>query len=299
MPKAKPSNATKAKSYQQSHPEDFILKEDKLFCKWCKVFVSCDKNFNVNSHLSGKKHKSYSRLHDQPLLNVDAEKSGTSFSLLVTDAFLSADIPLYKLNNSKIRKLFESIGHPLPSESTCRQKVPDVALIMLTKTQDLVKDQQIFIQYDEAEISNSKFTNILIGKIDQPDKSYLIDTIFLNTNIDSSIVVRHIDDLLKKIGIQRENFVLLISDAAKYMVTAGKTLKILFPNLFHVTCIAHFLHNCALRIHKKHFPKIDNLISKVKAATIKNKTRQRLFSHIASNSSCHKMGFLDESSFLL
>ena len=39
----------------------------------------------------------------------------------VTKAFLSADIPLYKLNNTHIKNLFRDIGHRLPSETTCGQ----------------------------------------------------------------------------------------------------------------------------------------------------------------------------------
>ena len=63
------------------------------------------------------------------------------------------------------------------------------------------------------------------------------------------------------------------------MIAAGITLKSLYPKLFHVTCVAHSLHNCAMKI-KSHFEDVDQLIAKVKAVTIKNKTRQAKFSAI-------------------
>ena len=63
------------------------------------------------------------------------------------------------------------------------------------------------------------------------------------------------------------------------MIAAGTTLKPLYRKLFHVTCIAHLLHNCAMKI-KSHFEDVDQLIAKVKAVTIKNKTRQAKFSAI-------------------
>ena len=63
------------------------------------------------------------------------------------------------------------------------------------------------------------------------------------------------------------------------MIAAGMTLKSLYPKLFHVTCAAHLLHNCALKI-KSHFEDVDQLIAKVKAVTIKNKTRRAKFSAI-------------------
>ena len=69
-----------------------------------------------------------------------------------------------------------------------------------------------------------------------------------------------------------------MSDAAKCMIAAGKTLKSLYPKLFHVTCVAHLLHNCAMKI-KSHFDGVDQLIAKVKAVII-HKTRQTKFSAI-------------------
>ena len=70
-----------------------------------------------------------------------------------------------------------------------------------------------------------------------------------------------------------------LHDAAKYMNAAGVTLKSLYPKLFHVTCVAHLLHNCAMKI-KSHLQDVDQLIAKVKAVTIKNQTRLAKFSAI-------------------
>ena len=64
------------------------------------------------------------------------------------------------------------------------------------------------------------------------------------------------------------------------MIAAGITLKSLYPKLFHMTCVAHLLHNGAMKI-KSHFEDVyQQLIAKVKAVTIKNKTRQAKFSAI-------------------
>ena len=35
-------------------------------------------------------------------------------------------------------------------------------------------------------------------------------------------------------------------------VFAGKTLKELYPSSMHVNCVAHLLHNCAIRV-RAHF----------------------------------------------
>ena len=63
------------------------------------------------------------------------------------------------------------------------------------------------------------------------------------------------------------------------MIVAGITLKSLHPKLFQVTCVAHLLHNCDLKI-KSNFEDVDQLIAKIKAVTIKNKTKQANFSAI-------------------
>ena len=63
------------------------------------------------------------------------------------------------------------------------------------------------------------------------------------------------------------------------MIAAGIILKSLYPKLFLVTCVAHLLHNCAVKI-TSHFKDVDQLIAKLKPVTIKNKTRQAQFSAI-------------------
>ena len=67
------------------------------------------------------------------------------------------------------------------------------------------------------------------------------------------------DDILRQLDIKRENFSLFLTDAARYMSSAGKTLKELYPSLMHVTCVAHLLHNCAMRV-RAHFKNIVTLV---------------------------------------
>ena len=80
--------------------------------------------------------------------------------------------------------------------------------------------------------------------------------------------LKAVDDAVKNFGIKRSFVCLLLSDAAKYMIAAGITLKSLYPKLFHMTCVAHLLHNCATKI-KSRFEDVDQLIAKIKPVTIK------------------------------
>ena len=52
------------------------------------------------------------------------------FTKQVVTAFLEADIPLYKLQHSSIKNLFNStLGHHCPSELACRKQVNDLAVV--------------------------------------------------------------------------------------------------------------------------------------------------------------------------
>ena len=63
--------------------------------------------------------------------------------------------------------------------------------------------------------------------------------------------------------------VFLVFDATKYMVAAGAILKSPYPKLFHMICVAHLLHKCAKKVRSR-FQDVDQLIAKVKSATVEN-----------------------------
>ena len=71
--------------------------------------------------------------------------------------------------------------------------------------------------------------------------------------------------------------------------SGGATLKQLFPRLFHITCVAHLLHNCAMQI-RSFYSEIDTLIACIKASTVWNKERKALFKEIGT--SCDTLGKL-------
>ena len=91
----------------------------------CNCAVSCNKRFLVNSHQNTSKHQKPLGSRSENLipqtLQTFLRSSDTDFVEKVTKAILSANVPLYKLNNSHIENLFRGIGHRLPSETTCRR----------------------------------------------------------------------------------------------------------------------------------------------------------------------------------
>ena len=131
---------------------------------------------------------------------------------------------------------------------------------------------------DAAETAKQKYISVLVGSLDVPNQTFLVDCHPLDSgsNLNNSIILHTVDDILRQLEIKRENFSLFLTDAARYMFLAGKTLKELYPFLMHVTCVAHLLHNCTMRV-RAHFENVDEIIAMIKAATIKNKDRKKDF----------------------
>ena len=115
--------------------------------------------------------------------------------------------------------------------------------------------------------------------LDAPNQTFLVDChpIDSGSNVNSSIILHAVDDILRQLKIKRKNFLLFLTDAAWYISLAGKTSKELYPSMMHVNCIAHLLHNCAMRVHA-HFKNIDVVIPTIKVATIKKQRSQNRFS---------------------
>ena len=129
--------------------------------------------------------------------------------------------------------------------------------------QQIIQGKKVFLIVDESEFDNKKFLNILVGNIETPEKTYLVDCNIIET-VNQATVSTKIDDCLCSLQVLRENSALL-SDAASYMRACSTTLKVLYPNTFHVTFLAHMMmHNCAERVWS-YFTDVDNLIARVKA----------------------------------
>lgn len=279
MPKTASSIKSKVNKIVAEFTAEFTTTpKGDLYCRLCNCIVQHDKRFYIDRHRSAAKHQ---RLLHEPSSSSQTfiVQRPTDFTSQVVSAFLSADIPLHKVRNPQLKQLFVTMGYPLPSESSCRQKVNDLFDADISRTLEMVKDSQIFMVVDEADVCGIKYLHILIGSLDRPSKTYMLDCLPLSKSPDSQMVVQAIDDAAHKLGLQREKFSLMVSDAAPYMVRAAKTLQLLYPQLLHITCVAHLLHNCAMKV-KVYYNKVDMLIAGVKAITVKNKSRQSLFDAI-------------------
>ena len=68
---------------------------------------------------------------------------------------------------------------------------------------------------------------MLVGSLDAPNRTFLVDCHPLDngSDVNSRIFLQTVDDILRQLEIKRENLSLLLTDAARYMSLAGKTLN--------------------------------------------------------------------------
>lgn len=77
-------------------------------------------------------------------------------------------------------------------------------------------------------------------------------------------------------AVPNEKVLLMVSDAAAYMVKAASTLKVFYGQLIHCTCLAHGLNRIAETIRLQ-FPLVNKLISSGKKIFLKAPLRIEMF----------------------
>ena len=111
MLKVKATITYKMQSIGKEFLEEFMKSpNNELYCNLCNCTVSCSKRLLVDSHRKMSKHQKALGSRSEQLIphtsQTFSKGSDTDFVEKVTKAFLSADIPSYKLNNKHIKNLF-------------------------------------------------------------------------------------------------------------------------------------------------------------------------------------------------
>ena len=71
---------------------------------------------------------------------------------------------------------------------------------------------------DEAEVAiKQKYINMFVGSLDAPNQTFLVDCHQLESgsNVNSTIILHTVDDILRQFEIKRENFSLFLTDVAR------------------------------------------------------------------------------------
>ena len=79
-----------------------------------------------------------------------------------------------------------------------------------------------------------------MNSLDAPHQTFLVNCHPLDSgrNVNSRIILHTVNDILRQLEIKRENFLLFLTDAARYMSSAGKDIKGIIPffDACHLRC---------------------------------------------------------------
>ncbi|XP_018497018.1 uncharacterized protein LOC100897508 [Galendromus occidentalis] len=276
--------------------EVFTSDGDVLTCKPCAKAVNTSKKYHVQQHVNGATHKERVRLAktaDQSLClltnYVELSKKESSFSMDLCQMMIECNIPLYKVQNLSFRRFHAK---------WCNGRVPDQASLRknylkklydatITRIRDTVGENRIWVSVDETTDSRGLYVvNTIVGCLTSNEASVpmLLGTEIVERTNHATVAqpLTNALNLLWPQGIKHERVLLFISDAAPYMIKAGTGLKVLFPKLVHVTCLAHAVHRVCEEIRVS-CPSVDALIANVKKVFAKAPSRIRVFKDLAPN----------------
>jgi len=177
------------------------------------------------------------------------------------------------------------IKHDIPNESTLSKNYLNQCHInKINQIRQYVGNNKIWVSIDEiTDIDGRYVGNVIIGtlEVNKLGKTFLLNSEILEKTNHSTIVQLFENSmlLLWPEGIKQENILLFVSDAAPYMIKAGKTIKVLYSKCQNLTCLAHALHRVAVEIRAK-FPEVNELISNCKKIFLKSPYRIQRFRNI-------------------
>ena len=271
------------------NPFEYNSVTKKFWCKPCEKAISADQKSQLKQHRESEKHRSNSSLKRklvQPQLSFnDPKKVCTREEKIGQDlctALLAANIPIQKVEVPKFREfLEENIGFVMPSVNTIRQKyVPKVYENAFESIKKDLEGKNIWMSIDETtDKVGRKVANVIIGELNSEKycKPYLAKCTFLEA-ADHGTIARLANDTLKELWPSFECNLLkiFVSDAAPYMVKAGKALEIFYPSMIHMTCLCHALHRVCEQIREM-YPIVNSVISACKKVFLKSPSRIQAF----------------------
>ncbi|KRX52067.1 hypothetical protein T09_8811 [Trichinella sp. T9] len=244
MAKVKSKTSKKVIGLVKEYESDILSTDNTLlFCKACGKTINHEKKYFVYQYIQMIKHKSATEKMKTE------SKQACLLSTFVADSSSKSQFP------ADLCMAFTDVGIPLWilenkslrggfSEKYTKQHIPN-------ETIDPVRR---FV------------ANVIIGTLeaDQPSKEYLLTSEVLEKSNSSTIAQLFTSSLA----------------CSPYMKKAADALKLLFPNMLHLTCLAHGLHRIAEHIRCL-FPDVDRLISNVKKLFLKASSRVQLFKAMA------------------
>lgn len=271
--------------------ECFEIIDEKIKCCSCNKLYSYNPNEGVvplEKHLVTKMHLNKKDIIQKSLVFVKNTKEYNNFNSDLISMFLNLNIPLNVLNNNCFISFIEKYtSQKINSITFYRNTIlPKIYFDLKNKIFEYFIDKDFYFIFDETtDIKGRYILNILGGVCEEnfKYKTYLLETIELSKtnaeNINNEIL--SLLNLIAKSPLNYNKLKLIISDAAPYAVKVGKLLKILIPEVKHVTCLAHMLHRVAEDLRERSL-NADKTISLIKKIFVKNKNNKNIWQENSS-----------------
>ena len=268
----------------------YVPETKLLFCKLCCFSAKANRKSVLDQHANCTRHKNNLKLYEngekatQRLLTLTPTSNNhdTTFNQDLVKALVSANIPLYKLQNEEMKDFLEKYTKKtIPSSASLTTRMEEESKAMLGKIKEKLVGKFLFISMDETTDSLGRpICVVLAGPLDGDflGRPYLIDLVNLGTTNNITVQQCINSGLFKLLGedLEYEKVRLFLTDGAAYCVKAGKGLKELYPNIIHCLCLAHGLNRVA-ELVRYSFPKVDKLIAEVKKVFVKCARRRAEF----------------------
>ena len=261
-------------------------KEEVLFCQCCYTAVSCDQKSHFDQHLNSQSHQRKVKTFKGKQVSVDKCFPNTQqkFHSDLCKFLVCLNIPFNRMTHPMANKFFEKyVKYTIPHPSTLwKNNLEDIYVETIENIRNQLKEEYIWAQIDETQDSkNRKVVHTIIGSLNplkNECKRYLIDMVWVD-KANCVTICQSFNNALTRLWpeqIRYDKVLAIITDGAPYMFSAIRTLKTIFPNIIHVRCLAHSLHNiCELLMST--FSDVNRFISCSKKIFRKAPSRVKLF----------------------
>jgi len=160
---------------------------------------------------------------------------------------IKSNILLSKVNEQTFKLFLEKYtGRHTPCQQTLRNHVDVLYKETLAKIRQEINDNHLYFIVDETtDVCGRYVLNILVVVLSgEKAKSMRLSVKYLS-KCDAFTIGQEILESCRLIWLQRTQYdkvLLIVSDQATNMKAAIRSIKDLFQNMSHVTCIAHALH---------------------------------------------------------
>ncbi|QQP49652.1 Uncharacterized protein FKW44_010398 [Caligus rogercresseyi] len=251
-----------------------------LKCQVCNLAILYKRRIQ---HVKTSRHQKGLLLREKNS-NITTDCSGqSSFNIGLARMLAACNIPVTKIENPAfIQFMEEHTKKIIPSRRVITKIIEKESQHVIDNIKEKIKDEDLFLLLDESKDPKGRaMTAVLIGPLDGrfDSRPYLINVVDIKEANSKTIVTTVVDNLQNVLGehFSPSRFKLLVTDGAAYCVKAAKSLKTSFPEMIHVTCLAHGIHRVA-ELVRFQFPNVNELISEVKKVFLKSPKRKNSFS---------------------